>query len=276
MKYLRSLDIVDVDNIGLEGHSMGGWASLVATAVIPNGYKSFMMASSSTETLGTPKGTPTFPRNLGIIFSKYDEFSALMWGVQIPTDIVKTDKLKAIFDTTEDVEVGKLYGSIEAGTARKLYQPPTIHPRVHFTKEGIGDAVEWMQMTLKGGSDLPPSDQIWQYKEFFTFVAMIGMVILIIAVGGYLLKTDYFQDLQEEPAPQKSLSGWGWWVGAVLMVLIPIPVYLWAWAIFYNHQGFAKASFIWPEQLTNIIMCWALGVAIISIILFLLWHFLIN
>ena len=30
--YLRSLDIVDKDNIGLEGHSMGGWALGVAAA----------------------------------------------------------------------------------------------------------------------------------------------------------------------------------------------------------------------------------------------------
>ncbi len=32
LNYLRQLDIVDVNNIGLEGHSMGGWTVLAAAA----------------------------------------------------------------------------------------------------------------------------------------------------------------------------------------------------------------------------------------------------
>jgi pimeloyl-ACP methyl ester carboxylesterase len=106
LAYLRTLDIVDLDNIGLEGHSMGGWASVVAAATNPKGYKAVVLASSSTGTFGIPEGTETFPRNTALIFSKYDEFSQLMWGAAIPADIVKTDKLKKLFGTTEDVEVG--------------------------------------------------------------------------------------------------------------------------------------------------------------------------
>ncbi|MGB4208180.1 MAG: alpha/beta fold hydrolase, partial [Smithellaceae bacterium] len=81
LKYMRTLDIVDPNNIGLEGHSMGGWASVIAAAVNPGGYKSLLLASSSTGTYGAPEGTAIFPRNMAIIFSKYDEFSRLMWGV---------------------------------------------------------------------------------------------------------------------------------------------------------------------------------------------------
>ena len=273
LKYLRSLDMVDLDNIGLEGHSMGGWAIGIAAAVIKDGYKSCVFASSSTGTYGCPDGTPTWPRNMGLIFSKYDEFSGLMWESLIPRDIVKTDKLKKVFDTQEDVAVGKLYGSIEEGTARKLYQPPVIHPRVHLSTEGIGDAIEWFQMTLKGGKNLPPSDQTWYWKEIFNLVALIGMVILIIGLGGYLLKTNYFKELQEEPAPKKSMSGGGWWIGALIMVLLPLPIYWWAWKYHWNSQGIAKASFIWSEQITTVVMFWAFGVAIVSLILFLIWYF---
>jgi hypothetical protein len=128
-------------------------------------------------------------------------------------------------------------------------------------------------MTLKGGKNLPPSNQTWYWKEFFNLVALIGMVILLIALGGYLLKTDYFKELQEEPAPKKSMSGGGWWIGAGIMVLLPIFLYWWAWWQYYGSQGIAKASFIWSEELTTIIMFWALGVAVISLILFLVWYF---
>ncbi|MGA3086636.1 MAG: alpha/beta fold hydrolase [Thermodesulfobacteriota bacterium] len=273
LKYLRTLDIVDPNNIGLEGHSMGGWASVIAAGANKDGYKSLVLADSSTGTFGAPNGTADFPRNMALIFAKYDEFAPLMWGSLIPADIVKTDKLKKAFGTTETVEVGKLYGSIEKGTARKLYQPNMTHARVHFSRAGIGAAVEWMQATLKGGKNIPPSNQIWYWKELGNLIALIGMVILLIALGGYLLKTDYFKELQEEPAPKKSMSGVGWWIGAAITVLLPIFLYWWAWWQHYDSNGIAKPSFIWPEQLTTVIMFWALGVAVVSLVLFLIWYF---
>ena len=274
LKYFRTLDIVDPKNIGLEGHSMGGWASVVAADANPDGYRSIVLASSSTGTYGIPEGTATFPRNMALIYSKYDEFSPLMWGAAIPVDIVKTDKLKKVFGTTENVEVGKLYGSIEAGTARKLYQPCMIHPRVHFSTEGVGDAVEWMQLTLQGGKNIPVNNQIWYWKEIGTFIAMIGMILLLFPLGQLLLGMSFFKELSEKPAEAKAASGFGWWVGAILTVLIPLPLFL--WAIGYSAPGKLTPTALFSQNNTTAIMFWALAMALVSLILFLLWHFIFN
>ncbi|MCJ7663312.1 MAG: alpha/beta hydrolase [Desulfobacterales bacterium] len=274
LEYLRTLDIVDKDNIGMEGHSMGGWALLKAAEANPTGYRSVVLEGSSTGTYGAPEGTATFPRNMLVVFDKYDEFSPLMWGAPIAKDIVKGDKLKKAFGTTETVEVGKLYGSIEQGTARKLYMPKMEHPMLHISTEAIGHAVAWMQATLKGGNAIPPSNQIWYWKEIGTLVAMIGMILFLLAIGGYLLKTNYFKGLNEAPAASKAATGWGWWVGAVITIVLPIAVYLWAWS--FNGKGIAKASWLFPQTITTTIMFWAVTVAAISLILLLLWHFLAN
>ncbi len=274
LKYFRTLDIVDPANIGLEGHSMGGWASVVAAATNPGGYQSFILASSSTGTYGAPDGTPTFPRNLALIFSTYDEFSGLMWASPVPRDIVKSEKLKKVFNTTDTIQPGKLYGSIEEGTARKLYQPEMIHPRVHFSTEAIGYAIEWMQQTLKGGKKIPPANQTWYWKELGTFIAMIGMILLLFPVGKLLLQTRFFKGLSEAPAERKSSSGISWWVGAVLTVAIPIPLFL--WVISSHGKGFQAPSACWPQNITTTIMYWALAVGAVSLVLFLIWHFLLN
>src|SRR5262245_19263435 len=105
LRYLRSLDFVDRDNIGLEGHSMGGWAALSAAAAQPTGYRSIVLVGSSPGSFGTAPGTASFPRNLGLVFSVWDEFSALMWGVPIARDIVRTRKLQDQFGTQEPVQV---------------------------------------------------------------------------------------------------------------------------------------------------------------------------
>ncbi len=273
LQYLRTLDIVDKDNIGLEGHSMGGWASVIAANANPDGYQSIVLEGSSTGTF-CPPGTATFPRNLLVVFDKYDEFSNLMWGVPIARDVVNSDKLKKAFDTTETVEVGTLYGSIEEGTARKLLMPNMEHPMLHWSTEAIGDAVAWMQTTLKGGNTIPPSDQIWYWKEIGTLIAMIGMIILLFSIGGYLLRTNYFKELNEAPAPRKSLSGVGWWIGAIIIILLPIPVYVWAWT--FNGKGIAKKSFLLPQEITTTVMFWAVVVGVIALVLLLLWHVLSN
>jgi dipeptidyl aminopeptidase/acylaminoacyl peptidase len=56
LTYLRALDSVDPDNIGLEGHSMGGWAVLAAAASQPDGYKSMVLEGSAPGGFGAPAG----------------------------------------------------------------------------------------------------------------------------------------------------------------------------------------------------------------------------
>jgi len=68
LAYLRSLDFVDKDNIGLEGHSMGGWAILIAAAAAPDDYRAVVIEGSSTGSSGAPDATADYPRNLAVVF----------------------------------------------------------------------------------------------------------------------------------------------------------------------------------------------------------------
>lgn len=270
LRYLLSLDIVDKDNVGLEGHSMGGWASVVAAAVFPDGYKAMVLEGSSPGTYGAPDGTPEFPRNLAVVFSQWDEFSALMWLTPIATDVGKTDKMKAVFDTTEDIQVGKVYGDIAAGTARVLYQPRVVHPGDHISREAIGYAVDWFQQTLKGGVSLPSSNQIWFWKEIGTLLALIGFFVFLVAVGGLLLTAPFFKNLDEALPAAKGLAGWGWWLGVLLTVVIgPLTLFTFkGWA-----EKLIPASAFFPQNITTQIAFWAVLNGLISLVLFLVWHF---
>jgi pimeloyl-ACP methyl ester carboxylesterase len=274
LKYMMSLDIVDKNNIGLEGHSMGGWAVGIAAAVIKDGYKSMVMEGSSTGTYGTPDGTATWPRNYGLVYSQWDEFSQLMWGVAVPKDIVKTDKLKTLFGTRDDVVVGKLYGSISDGTARKLYMPRNTHPWDHLSNEAIGDAIEWFQGTLQGGNGLPPANQIWFWKEFGNLLALIGMIMLLLPVGGFLLQLNFFKGLVQAPSEPKPVKGGLWWLSAAIFVILPVATYFafkelpttWKW----------PATALFPENITTQIMVWAVLNGVIALVLTLIWHFVWN
>ena len=83
---------------------------------------------SSTGAPFAAEGSPTWPRNLGLVFSQYDEFSKIMWNVDRAKDVTSSEKLKAVFGTTQTIVPGQIYGQIANGTARRLSTPATTHP----------------------------------------------------------------------------------------------------------------------------------------------------
>ncbi|NNC75085.1 MAG: alpha/beta fold hydrolase [Acidimicrobiia bacterium] len=274
LTFLRSLDIVDPDNIGLEGHSMGGWAVLIAAALQPDGYKSVVIEGSSTGTFGAPDATEDWPRNMAVVFSEYDEFSELMWLTPKASDVASSDKLKAAFGTTETVEIGRVYGSIEDGTARALYQPPVIHPGDHLSRTAIGHAIDWFDMTLDGGNGLDSGSQTWMWKEFGNLLAAIGMVLLLFPVGAMLLKRPMFADLAATPEEPKGAVGPGWWAGAAVFTILPAAT-LFRFKNWPTDHEWAPTA-LFSQNITTQVMMWAIFVGLISLVLFVAWHFGLN
>ena len=269
LQFLRSLEYVDKENIGLEGHSMGGWAALAAAAAYPSAYRSLALVGSSSGTFGAPAGDASFPRNLGLIFSAWDEFSGLMWDSPIARDVVGSRKLQAQFGTEHVVEVGKLYGSIDEGTARLLYMPRTIHAQDHLSTAAVGNAVDWMQRTLRGNRPLPPGDQIWYWKEVGTLLAFVGLIAAVFPLGDLLLRRRFFSELSEPAARAQGMAGPGWWLGAAASAAIPVVTYFWLQNL---GTRWLPASTLFPQTVTTGIMVWALGNALIALALFAIWH----
>ena len=278
LAYLRSLDIVDKNKIGLEGHSMGGWASVIAAAMRPNDYKAIVLEGSSTGTTFNKEyipvpGSPTFPKNLAVVFSTFDEWSMLMWEVPKGSDVVKSEALKKVFGVTDTIVPDKVYGSIEDGTARVLYQPKTIHNGDHLSCSAIGYAISWFQKTLGQENTLPASNQIWCWKELATLVGLIGAILLLFAAGNLLLQTGCFSSLNGEPQNPKPASGAGWWIGFAFLFFVPTLTYF---PLTLIGNIAAKASWLFPQQESNNIMLWLLVNALLSLIFFTVWHFASN
>src|SRR5438132_3658983 len=196
LAYLRSLDFVDKTNIGLEGHSMGGWTVLAAATAMPNDYKSMVLEGSSTGKPFADEGTTAWPRNVALVFAQYEEFPVLMWGVDRARDVTQSPKLRALFGTSGAVEPGKVYGDLAQGSARVLYTPAITHPDEHISHQAIGYSLDWFARTLSGGTPRPADDQIWFRKEIGTLIALIGFVALLIGVFDGLLEAPMFSHLR--------------------------------------------------------------------------------
>jgi len=261
LKYLRNLDIVDKDNVGLEGHSMGGWTVVNAAAAMPDAYKSLVLEGSSTGKPFAPEGSPEFPRNLAVVFSRYDEFPGVMWQVPTAAQVTGSKKLQAVFGTDGAVEPGRVYGSLESGTARVLYTPAITHPMDHISPTAIGHSIDWFQRTLRGGTPRPANDQTWYWKEAGTFVALIGLAIFVLGVFNALLSLPAFTPLRADlPAAGTLPRGARWWGTLVFGAAVPALTFL---PLCRLGGTLLPASAWLPQQFTNEIAFWALCNAVI-------------
>lgn len=254
LRYLRSLPFVDGNNIGLEGHSMGGGSVLAAALAFPTDYRSVVLEGSATGTLFSPSGTREFPRNLAVVFSRYDEFSRLMWGVDRASDVTQSQKLKEVFGASENIVPGRLVGSIAAGNARILYTPAVTHPGDHISRAAIGHSIEWFQNTLQGGRRLPVDDQIWYWKELGTLIALVGGLFVMLGAIGLLLRLPRYQALAASPAGAESGNHWRAWGAAIVGAALPVATYYYFLGL---GARWLPASPWLPQSITNQIVLWA-------------------
>ena len=276
LKYLRSLSIVDPNNIGLVGMSQGGFGAVTAAAnALPNDYNSIFYMESECTAPGSPDITPCKNlKNVAFNIGKVTELAGMVLigkGTDAPTSPV----IQPVFGTKDPIVVGKVYGSIADGTARILYQPWEDHAGSTDSPVAIGNVIDWMGQTLKGGSGLPASNQIWGWKLFGTSVALLGAFLFLFPMGALLLQTAYFKPLVESVPEYKGFKGIGWWIAALITTAIGPLLYVWVFqGMFFS--SWVPANYLWPQSFTNIYMVWSVIVGVITIALILFNHFVFT
>jgi hypothetical protein len=248
---------------------MGGWSIVQTAQKFPNDYKALAMEDSNFASINA-----TFPRNLCFVAAEWGEFAQSWWGTPVAKDAVTGASVKKAFGISEDVVPGKLYGSFADGTAREFFLVRATHPGIHISPTAIGDTIGWFQQALRGGNNLPPSNQIWLWKEIGNLIAFIGMVMLLFPVGSLILRTSFFKDLQETQDKPKSAKGIAWWISAIIMVVIP-PITYFTFVEFATKYKLAPNK-IFPQTFTAQFLVWLLLVGLIALVLFLIWHFAFN
>lgn len=262
LAYLRSLPFVDTNQIGLEGHSMGGWAVLAAAAAAPRAYRAMVLEGSSTGAPFAREGTPTWPRNLEVVYSRFDEFAPLMWAVPRAGNVGGAAKPRALFGVNETVQRGRTYGDIAAGTARRLTQPFATHPGDHLSREAVADAADWFALTLKGGAPRPRGDQIWWGKEIGTGLGLLGLAALALGLFDLLLGLPMFASLRAAPVVFARPRGARWWALWLLTAFVP--------ALTYYHAPLGlplfKPTAVFPQGITSVLAIWAVANALLGLL----------
>jgi pimeloyl-ACP methyl ester carboxylesterase len=247
IEYLGSLPYVDINAIGVAGHSMGAWATWETALSYGNITASVLIGGLPDLSTGGPydgKFNATFPKNVLVAVGEYDEFFDDM--VSLNTELM------GLFGTTSPVVPNhKFYGSFlpERQDARRLVISNTIHILEPIDPLIITETIQWMQNTLKkdGYHDdyyVPDANHIYQYRDVASIITLLSIVCLFLSLIPHIYTLSMFKQEKEtsillfmKPNPKKIGLVWGclaillYFPAMLLGTFIPIPPMIYASSI---------------------------------------------
>lgn len=253
VKMLSTLSYVDTSRIGITGHSLGGMSSNAAIAqdnAADVQLISAVLLNSADATYNDPT-TQEFVniygnRDAGMISCQYDEFfhsfADANGAMSAPRDFLKSVYAQSFLDfgvdpTGKDARTsGTVYHETIDGVdaMRVIYNPAIIHPWSHFSKQSTTATINFFSEAFGAPNPIDANNQVWQWKEAFNLIGLIGFVMFIVNFTILMVFTPFFSGLRAkapvEPrpfAPRGKLWFWGTiCLGAVFATLVYLPIML--------------------------------------------------
>ncbi len=294
-----SWTFIDQDKIGVSGHSMG---AMIANATMQHYFEQqarggINRVSAILDQGYDPQYSPyefegveepvALTVDWGVVAAKFDEWffkdenGNPATYLNNPNAIGFINQLDGV-DVTS-VENHKVYtGTIEGEEyIRVINQNVEIHPLNHFSKNSCRDIVNFFYDSLgvpAGYEKLDATNQIWQWKEFFNLVGLVGIFLFLFPFASLLIHgTKFFEELaQPEPAPAPALSDGSkkakYWITYAINTILPALLVV---PVAYKLVG--KGSFVpttfnkwFGEPNTNELATWTLVVGLVLLVVFLI------
>ncbi len=269
--------------IGLAGHSMGGFSTTMALAMDEMQYATTGVRKVHAGlTEGSDFSYSAFAgvdvatadamgggRYMGKVAAQYDEFffndPTEAGGTVRQKNYVTTDEAKTWLE--QENPVAATWYQTADGGQRIIYQPPQTHPWNHFSKLTTGYAISFFTTAFADYSsylkNIAPDNQIWQFKEFFELIALIGFVMMLVPIVMIITELPFFNNARtKELAVAATEKELGARVGnfAILFTVLMLP------ALFFTPliDGGAGSATV------NFLFCFGIIFAIAGILGFIL------
>lgn len=268
VKVLASLPYVDKARIGITGHSMGGMSCNAAIAQDNEAEEQLISAvllNCADATYVDDNGDWTNiygSRDAGIMAAQYDEFfmrdTDENGNTTLPKDYVKynnaqsflyfgTDPTGQELRQSDTVYVENVDGQ---DAIRVIYNPAITHPWSHFSKRATTAVISFFEEAFGAPNPIAADNQIWQAKETFNLVGLIGFGMFVTSFTIMMVKTPFFSSLSaKELVAPRAVSGkgkaWFWGsllLGAIFGSVVYVPIMLNAKTFTGSYDGLPQSS----------------------------------
>ncbi len=227
--------------IGVTGHSMGGFGSTMALAM---DEQEAMATGVRKIYCGLTEGSDFMytgffgvdvvaadalggGRTMGKVAAQYDEFffndPTVEGGTVRHKDYVSTPDGMAFLQQSSPAKANTWYDTADGGR-RIIYEPAQTHPWNHFSATTTAYAVAFYTEAFADYADklnpIDPASQMWQWKEGFECLALVGFVLLILAIAQLVIELPFFSKAKTgELAVQPAAQGGKKWIGILITIV---------------------------------------------------------
>lgn len=297
VQLLSRLPYVDTAKIGVTGHSMGGMfcnaavgrdneneTPLIAAVLLNSADATYTLTTSSSpidNNIGD-FGNVYGKRDVGIISCVYDEFfhktadangNPLSSPYFMPGENAQSFLHFGTDPAGKEVrEADTMYHETIDGkdTVRVIYRPAIIHPWSHFSTQSTRRTIEFFEYALGAPNPISATSQVWNLKEAFNFVGLIGFVIFLVNFTILMVFTPAFASLREAElvaprAVDKKGQLWFWGslaASAVFSVVVFLPLV---------YRG-VSATYV-PQVATYGVGLWAAACGLFTILCMVVSYF---
>lgn len=280
-----NLNYVDRAKVGLAGYSAGGNAVLQTASRMSGGRKkkggkkggdapaqpadriAAVFAGGYVLTMTDDVLTP-IRANLGMDYAYFDEGS-YRTELGNPRMHNAPEALRLVNTIQGDhplaeIEIGKWYGTREDHTLRVVYNTRNIHPLVPYDREHVANLVRFFTTSFDLKPGLAPTSQIWQFKEFFVLLALIGGLLFPVPFAALLLRMPLFAGVaRPAPPPLPAAGPRGkaiFWIAFAISALVACFIFIplaRATVVLFPAASSRIPTWFFPERINNTILLWA-------------------
>lgn len=294
VKMLSTIGYVDVTRIGITGHSLGGMSSNVAVTednASPVRLISAVLLNCSDATY-TDAATNAYTnvygsRNVGIVAAQYDEFFMRQTDANgnetSPRDYLKNSNAQSFlyFGTDPAGKELRSQGTVYTETIdgaeamRVIYNPAITHPWSHFSQQSTAATIAFFDQALGAPNAIAASNQVWQWKEFFNFVGLIGFAMFVVNFAILMASMPFFASIKkkEAAAPRAFAKGGKLWFWASISAAAVFGAVMYL-PILNNVGSFSMAKSPWAQSSPWGVACWAAVTGVFAILSMLLSYYL--
>lgn len=291
VKEVASLPYVDTSKIGISGHSNGARAANFAIPIddqasTPLIKSVYLVDNDPIYTDADGKYVNYYgSRDVGVQADQYDEFFFRSYDkagkeLTAPRDYIGTPNAQSFLHFGADPSGASKRSSYTTYTKtvdgrsaiREVVNPAQTHPWGPFSKQEVTSLLTFFDKSLGTPNAIAPGSQIWQLKEGFNALGLVGFGIFLVAFATSLLHTRAFAGLRiARPSVVEKREGralvW-FWGGLVVSAIVSGVSY---WIISAN-TAIGTVSFLGdppinPQGAVWIIALWAALNGVVSLII---------
>ena len=296
--YEGNFSFIDIDLIGSTGHSMGGNAAIrganyFGKQALKNGTKSKLHSVYVSGYVLTLRENilKDSRSNMGVSYALYDEgaFRNELKGWDAGNMKIAPESLRVVnsilpdSERIKEVELGKYYGDKSNNTLRVVFNEELLHPFQPYNREATSNQIEYFDMVFDSPIKINTSNQIWQFKEFFTLLNLVISLLMLIPLARFFLDLNFFKDIVKTvPAalPKQTQQGkFIFWIifftSALIACISFIPMVDVAKVLFYESAN-RELTWFFPQRMNNSVMLWAAFNGTIGLCIFYISYRLVG